>query len=305
MRSNLQGNEVRVEAEYACLEPFGGGLVGRVMECGEAATAWQDARVLVSPLIACGECHTCRAGAATVCPDRKILETDRDGAYGKSVVCAGRWLTRLGAWTPDHSAEGTPHPHSAKQGTTNFQKGPLELDGTIAALVAGPALRAYGLFCRAGVAGGDVVIVLGRSPVAGILAKLATARGCKVVEGRSSAADIDAKLVELDCQSRPQKLFVCDGEANLALAMQVAQPASIIASGVGTGELDAAVVYENGLSVFGQEFAHPDLLPELAALVVKKELDLGSFPVLVALSPENQLQSQHAFEQGKCLVTQF
>lgn len=278
MRSNLQGNEVRVEAEYACLEPFGGGLVGRVMECGEAATAWQDTRVLVTPLIACGECHTCRAGAATVCPDRKILEMNSDGGYGESVVCAGRWLTRL--------------------------EGPLELDGPIAALVAGPALRAYGLFCRAGVAAGDVVVVLGRSPVAKILAKLATARGCKVVEGLSSATDIDAKLVELDCQSRPQKLFVCDGEANLALATQVAQPASTIASGIGIGELDAAVVYKNGLSVFGQEFAHPDLLPELAALVVKKELDLGSFPVLVALSPENQIQSQDAFDQGKCLVTQ-
>ena len=279
MRSNLQGNEVRVEAEYACLEPFGGGLVGRVMECGEAATALQDARVLVTPVIACGECHTCRAGAAMVCPDRKILETDSEGGYGKSVVCAGRWLTRL--------------------------EDPLELDGPIAALVAGPALRAYGLFCRAGVAAGDVVVVLGSSPVAGILAKLATARGCKVVEGLSTTADIDAKLVELDCQNRPLKLFACDGEANLALATQVAQPASTIAGGTGMGELDAAIVYKKGLSVFAQEFAHPDLLPELAALVVKKELDLGVFPVLVALSPENRLQSQHAFNQGKCLVTHY
>ncbi len=274
-----------------CLEPhgfghasefaLGGGLVGRVTACGEAATVLQDAHVLVSPLIACGECHTCRAGAATVCPSRQILGRDCDGGLAQSVVCAGRWLTTL--------------------------EGSLVLDGPIAALVAGPALRAYGLFCRAGVATGDVVIVLGHGPAAGVLVKLATARGCKVVFGLSTTADISTKLAQLDCQSRPQKLFVCDGKANLALATRIAQPASIIASGIGLGELDVALLHNKELSLFAQEFAHPDLIPELAALVVKKELDLGSF-LAKDTTPEGRTnddlraQSQQAFNDGKCLL---
>lgn len=287
----LRDDEVRVQVEHACLEPVdldpnqetcpGGGLVGRVVECGDAATAFQDAHVLVAPIIACGECHTCRRGAATVCPARAVLGRDRHGGCAESIVCGGRWLTRL-----DDA---------------------LNLEGPVAAVAAGPGLRAYAMFCRAGVTAGDIVVILGQGATASILAALAGSRGAKIAragtgDAPATAADIESQLTELDSHGRPQKLFVCDGEENLALAMSIAEPASVLTVGLGSGRLDFAGLYDREISVLAVSHGHPDLMPELAALVVKGELDLSKVFVDGAIGPESAAESQAAFAAGQALV---
>tara|TARA_R110002096_G_scaffold292224_1_gene486555 strand:- start:116920 stop:117840 length:921 start_codon:yes stop_codon:yes gene_type:complete len=282
----LLGEDVRVRVEYACLETDsalddvcpGGGLVGVVVECGEAATAFQDARVLVPQVSACGECDTCRRGAATVCPSRRVLGRDQHGGCAETVVCSGRWLTRVDEL--------------------------ITLEGPMAALAAGPALRAYALFCKAGVAAGEVVIVLGTGATAEILALLATSRGAKLARGvgETSAEAIAKQLSEQGCTDRPQKLFVVEGESNLELAIQIAHPSSVITTAIGVGNLDLQTLFDRELSLLSLSYGHPDLLPETAALIVKGELDLGAILSEAVLGPESFEQSRQAQSDGKCLV---
>jgi len=150
---------------------------------------------------------------------------------------------------------------------------------------------------------------LGQGPVAGILKALATARGTKVASGHvgdtTEAAQIQsitAQLAELDLVGRPQKIFVCDGGANLALAIALAEPASILCCAVATGELDGSAMFERELNVFFVAQGHPDLLPEAAALVVKGEIVLDEFLVSRPLGPTSPAESKRAFDEGKCLV---
>lgn len=286
--SPLLDEEVRIRVEHCCLEPSdlehagdfcpGGSFVGTVIDCGSAATAFQNARVLVPAVVACGECDTCRRGAATVCPTRSVLGRDRHGGCGDTVVCSGRWLTRSDELLP--------------------------LEGPIAALTAGPGLRAYGLYCRAGVSAGDVVIILGHSATAEILAVLATSRGSKVARGDvdTSPDAIRAELSKQGAADRPQKLFVCDGKANLALAIAVAHPSSVITSAVATETLAASSALEKELSLLNQSYPHPDLLPETAALVVKGELDLGKVLAEGLLSETSPADAERAAQAGSCLV---
>lgn len=284
----LRPEEVRIQVEFVCLENAdtdgicpGGGLVGTVVACGDAATAFMGQRVLASEVIACGECDTCRRGAATVCPNRELLGVHRHGGCAEHVVCSGRWLTR--------STET------------------LAIEGPIAALAAGPGLRAYALFCRAGATAGDVVVVLGTSATAHIVAKLATVRGAKVVRAGAGdevaiQRDVAAGLEAQDCANRPLKLLVCDGEANLAVAVEIAPPASIVATAIGGGRISAATLQERELSLVSLAYGHPDLLPETAALVVKGELDLGDVLKQAQLGSDSLVSSREAIKEGKCLV---
>ncbi len=284
--SELQAEEVRVRVEFVCLENDsaamdicpGGGLVGTVVESGEAASAFQGARVLVPQIIACGECDTCRRGAAPVCPTRRVLGRDHHGGCAESVVCSGRWLTRV-----DEQ---------------------LSLKGPVAAIAAGPALRAYALFCRAGVAAGDVVVVLGNGATAEILAQLATTRGAKLIRSRGDAVanEIAEQLTAQGCAERPQKLFVCEGDANLELAVRIAHPSSIVTTAIGAGAIDIQTLFDRELSLLALSYGHPDLLPETAALIVKGELDLGTILTEAPLGPESLEQSRAEQRAGKCLV---
>ncbi len=285
---DLAPDELRVEVEAVCLQPRdlarakevapGGGVVGRVVECGEAASAYDGARVLVAPTGGCGECDTCRRGAATVCPTRSILGESIHGGCAESVVAKARWVTRLDTG--------------------------LEVDSGIAALLAGPALAAYGLYARAGVSAGQLVIVLGAGPTAAILSTLAKSRGVTVVSALGANADssIAEQLSTVDAKGRPQTIFVCDGDESMATALRVANPGSTLVAMQGAGPVDLSAIAGADLSLLGFSYGHPDLMTETAALVVKGELDLSPFATEQVLSAGAAKSAQEAFEEGKCLL---
>jgi len=50
----------------------------------------QGARVVVNPLISCGECRFCRSGLANLCPTRAIVGAHRPGAFAELVVVPER-----------------------------------------------------------------------------------------------------------------------------------------------------------------------------------------------------------------------
>ena len=284
----LASDELRVQVEAVCLEPGdlaragdfapGGGLVGQVIECGAAATAFEGARVLVAPLRACDECDSCRRGFATVCPSRILLGESAHGGCAESIVAGARWLTRL-------------------------DKG-LEIDGPLAALVSGPALAAYALYCRAGVSAGELMIVLGQGPTAAILCRLGETRGAKVISafGGDASSKVAGELVSIDARGRPQRIFVCDGNDSLAAAVQMANPGSSIVSYQQGGDLDFSHIVDRELSLLGLSYGHPDLMPETAAMVAKGELDLSPFMSHQAISVTSPKSAGQAFGEGRCLV---
>lgn len=284
----LAADELRVQVEAACLEPQditraksvapGGGVVGRVVECGEAATAFAGARVLVAPVAACGECDTCRRGFATVCPTRAILGETIHGGCAESVVAKARWLTRLDTG--------------------------LEVEGPVAALLAGPALSAYGLYTRAGVSAGELMIVLGEGPTAAILCTLGRSRGVTVVNatGSNASAVVREALHSVDGNGRPQKIFVCDGPESLPAAVHLANPGSIVVVAQTSGSFDVSAIVRSDLTLLGFSYGHPDLMTETAALVSKGELELGPFLSHGEMGASAIDASADAFAAGRCLV---
>ncbi len=278
-----------MKVQFCCLRPSdlergnehspGGGLVGIVEECGSAATSFASSRVLVPVVQACGECETCRSGFASVCPHRSLLGQDRDGGCASSVVADSRWLIQL-----ENGLEG--------------------LTGPEAAFVAGPGLLAYGMFARAGTGAGDLVLVIGKGPVASTLCHLAEGRGAKVVclGEQEELAGLAATLEEMDAGARPQQIFACEGNHTIASALAVASPGSRITTCVSTGTIPLDKLLEREISVLAVPFGHADLLTEVAALVAKSEVLLSEFIREEELGPQSIASAQSALAAGTCLV---
>lgn len=255
----------------------GGGLAGVVIECGAAATAFQDARVLVTPVQACGECERCRRGLASVCVQRVLLGADRNGGSAQEIVASARWLTRL--------------------------QGSVDIVGAHAALAAGPALHAYGLYCRAGVAPGDRVIAVGEGAAKAILCALAESRGAKLVTftGDETPEAVAESFASLDLRDKPQHIFVFDTAKHQAV-LRCAAPGSVIALSGATGDIDFADIAARELSVLGQSYPHPDLMPELVAMIAKGELVLTAFVEEMSIDEADEQAVHRAHASGRCLV---
>jgi len=240
-------DDVLIAVEAASLGPVelaaraavpGLAAVGRVIATGPGGRHLEGARVVVGPAQACGDCDLCRRGAAPVCPAGRTLGVDAAGTLAEQVVARACWVLPLGA--------------------------ELDLPGPTAAVLGHEAALAYALYARAGVGPRDPTVVLGDGPVARLLTQILIAKNA----GPGGEAGGD----------RPRKIFAVDG-VGVAEALAGAGPRATIAVAATTGAdapvagLDAALARE--VTVIGVAGAHPDLFPELAALVVRGELDLA------------------------------
>ncbi len=246
----------------------GGAAAGRVVATGEAAAHLHGQRVLVGPFSACGECGACRRGVPGGCPARLRLGIDVDGALAGEVTVASRWLLPL--------------------------SGPLEgaLPGPEAAALPREAALAYEMLSRAGVAPGETTWWLGGGAIAGFGAQLARARGAVALEiaGDDQRLGPDALLAA--CRARnvaagqpgdaPWRVFEVSaqpGWRTRAAALALPGSTLVLASGEATGGRgggDLGAALERDVTLLSVAGAHPDLLPELAALAVRGELDLAA-----------------------------
>jgi threonine dehydrogenase-like Zn-dependent dehydrogenase len=55
----------------------------------------QDARVLVNPSVACGECRVCRRDGEHLCPNGVLLGRDADGGFAETIAVDERQLLEL------------------------------------------------------------------------------------------------------------------------------------------------------------------------------------------------------------------
>lgn len=251
--SALKDGEVRIAVEAAAFGPrdlelsgtngvaSGGGVVGRVVDCGAAATEWRGRRVIAPRLVPCGECLFCRRGAPQGCPDRRELGASIDGGLAGEVVARGRWLSPA--------------------------DGELEVAAPTAAILGDDALLAYTLYCRAGVTPGEPAVVVGRGPRSAITAAIAAAKGARVAR-----TEVPKQLDSLgDClgfETRPWRVFALDGAPDYLAWAPIPAGSTIAVSRGGAFPIAAAATVLTG------GIGQPDLLPELVALVASGDCDL-------------------------------
>jgi hypothetical protein len=240
-----------------------GAGVGEVLATGAAATDFAGRRVAFGPLMACAECDACRRGRLEAC----VAAGRIDASRSREVVVRRRWA--------------------------------CPLDGTLASAVPGPeaallghdAVTAYGLVTRAGVAAGDVVLSLGSGSVPRLARAIARWLGAQAPDlALGPDADLAAWQAAVQTQAASAALPPVISWRVLATTLAAAQIAPVLAGALvglsgaalaGAGELATALAcgLRLGGASFGLPVAHPDLLPEVAALVGRGAVTL---PALVA-----------------------
>jgi threonine dehydrogenase-like Zn-dependent dehydrogenase len=271
----------------------GGAAVGRVVEAGANALELRGQRVVIGPDMACGECDVCRRAAVAACPHRAVLGRTVHGTLASAVVARARWACVL--------------------------EGGLHIDGPAAALVGREAAWAYTMFVRAGVGPGEIAVIAGHDVVARFLVEIAIAKGARplalVTEDRPAwsawvqARGGQAVSVEPARASealagalagvraaaghgeRPWCIFATDaGPAQRNLALAAMTPGSRVVflarSALGMGAagpaLDIDTVVDADGTLLGVAGAHPDLLPEVAALAVRGDIDVAGASQILA-----------------------
>lgn len=289
----------------------GGTAVGTVVEAGQGAAELRGARVLVGPDMGCGECDVCRRAGVAVCPHGVTLGRTAHGTLASAVVARARWVCAL--------------------------DGALSIPGPEAALVAREVAWAYALFVRAGVGPGEPVVIMGRGVVARFLVDIAVARGTRPMVAASEHTgwqtwirDHGGIAVSWNPESpgespaqarrafraaaadsghgeRPWHIFETSAELeSRRLALSVAGPGARVtmlarrAQGYGapgdTLDIDATLDLDG--SILGVAGAHPDLLPEIAALVVRGEIDVTSAAQVVAPDAIMDAMARQAQDDG-------
>ncbi|MBI5718869.1 MAG: 6-hydroxycyclohex-1-ene-1-carbonyl-CoA dehydrogenase [Burkholderiales bacterium] len=156
-------------------------ISGHVAAAGAGAAEWLGRAVIVPAVLPCGECDLCRRGLATICRAQKMPGNDIQGGFASHIVVPARGLCAVDERRLDAA------------GLTLAQ----------VSIVADALTTPYQAVQRAGVAPGDVAIVIGVGGVGGYCAQIARAAGAEVV-----AIDVDARKLDA---------LVRDGGVALAL----------------------------------------------------------------------------------------
>lgn len=156
-------------------------ISGRVVAAGAGASDWVGLAVIVPAVLPCGECELCRRGLATICRGQKMPGNDIQGGFASHIVVPARGLCPV-----DES-------RLAAAGLTLPQ----------VSIVADALTTPFQAVRRAGVAPGDLAVVIGVGGVGGYCVQVARAFGAEVV-----AVDVDPRKLDA---------IVADGGAALAL----------------------------------------------------------------------------------------
>ena len=170
-----------VRTNHALPLALGHEVSGRVVAAGDGATDWIGRAVIVPAVLPCGECDLCRRGLTTICRAQKMPGNDIQGGFGSHIVVPARGLCPVDE--ARLAAAGLALPQVS--------------------IVADALTTPYQAVQRAGVAPGDVAVVIGVGGVGGYCVQVARAFGAEVV-----AIDVDARKLDA---------IVVDGGAALSL----------------------------------------------------------------------------------------
>lgn len=219
-------------------------IAGEVAACGAGVTAVRDGdRVAVEPLVTCGECRACRAGARQLCPRLRILGMHRAGGLAEFVAVPAEALFAV--------PPGLDWPHAA---------------------LAEPAAVAVHAVRLGDVSVGQRVLVLG----AGAIGLLATAAACAAGAEVWCTARYPHQAA-LAGRLGAARVFAADAEGEAALQAAVANEAvdAVLETVGGTADTLAEairLVRPGGRVVVLGVFTHSPPLP--ATLLLVKEVRL-------------------------------
>ncbi len=124
-------------------------VAGEVAEVGGQVARFQVGdRVVVEPILSCGECRNCRIGRYNVCKELRFVGVHVDGAFAEFLAMPERQVYRI----PEHFS---------------YEE----------AAVLEPTTVGVHVVKRAQIAPGDSVVILGAGPIALQIAQVARRRG--------------------------------------------------------------------------------------------------------------------------------
>ena len=290
---------VRTRADLPLV--LGHEISGRVLEAGEGARDWISRDVLVAAVIPCGSCDMCSVGRGNVCSDQKMPGNDMDGGFATHVTVPATGI---------FACEGLPDGYDLA-------------DLSVVADAVTTPLQAVR---RAGVAGGDFVVVVGTGGVGTYAVQIAAASGATVVAvdiedahlepllAHGAAATVNARgLSPRDVRDRVReharlsgvaptgwKVFECSGTPpGQETAFGLLGPAATLAV-VGFTREKVSIRLSNLMAfdatAFGSWGCPPELYPEAIDLVTSGRVDLLPFTRKV---PMGDLESVLAAAHGR------
>lgn len=148
-----------VRTNHALPLALGHEISGTVVETGAQARGLMGKQVIVPAVIPCGTCADCRAGRGNICRFQKMPGNDIQGGFGSHIV------------VPAHGLCPVDMGRLADRG--------LELADV--SIVADALTTPYQAVMQAGVAPGDLAIVIGAGGVGGYAVQVAAAFGATVI----------------------------------------------------------------------------------------------------------------------------
>jgi threonine dehydrogenase-like Zn-dependent dehydrogenase len=238
-------------------------IAGTVVATGDAAAEWLGRRVVVPRLLPCGDCDACRRARVAHCASRVVR-----GEIAFTQTLSTRWLCNV---EPPLWPEG-------------------EELWRLAAL-ADAALAPYTALARAGVGPSDPVVVIGNDARARFAAAIAAAKGAHVTvdDGSAPGRTPDGAIVVATTGASADRARALALAGDGATVVFLDGPAGDAATGAFAVDWSRLVARE--VRILGVVGGHPDLLPELCALVVRRQLSLAD---AVHSIPAAEHQAAHA-----------
>lgn len=164
-----------VRTRHAMPLILGHEISGVVRAAGPAWRHLVGQAVVVPAVIPCGQCDDCRAGHPMICAAQVMPGNDRDGGFASHVLVPARGLCPVPGYAGDPDAP----------------LGPAGLTLRHLSVIADAVSTPFQAVCLAGVAPGDLAVVVGVGGVGLYAAQIAAAAGADVV-----AIDVDARRLE-------------------------------------------------------------------------------------------------------------
>ncbi len=100
--TDLKIYEGGIPTQYPLI--MGHEMIGTVVEGSDNDNTCEGSRVIVDPVLACGNCYFCHAGLTNLCPDGTLLGRDQNGGFGEFVAAPSANIYRLPESVSDQEA---------------------------------------------------------------------------------------------------------------------------------------------------------------------------------------------------------
>jgi threonine dehydrogenase-like Zn-dependent dehydrogenase len=226
----------------------------------------REGRFVLNPLVACGECRSCRRGEPQLCEQRGLVGMDRQGVFAERVAVDPSALVPVPDGVPDE-----------------------------AAVLTEPLATAISALRLEGVDSGSTLAVIGGGPIGLLTVYVATEAGMKVVAaepvehrrelaGRLGAAETVLDPGELEKGSADAVVDAVGIEATWRAGIDIVRPGGsvcIVGLGQADGAMPVADLVRRGITVRGHFAYSPEDFEAALALLASSPPPLDGWVSVV------------------------